>query len=55
MQPQEPGEGEPDESGGGSQIDELQERSEDAEKEKQNQDSTKRGQDGSRNYVEKPW
>lgn len=50
--------GEPDAEDGNSgngKVDELQERSEEAEKEKQNQDSTKRGQDGSRDYVEKPW
>jgi tetratricopeptide (TPR) repeat protein len=44
-----------DADGGGGKVDELKERSDEAEKEKQNQDSTQRGQDGSRNYVEKPW
>ncbi len=49
--------GEPEEEsdGGGGKVDELKERGDEAEKEKQNQDSTQRGQDGSRNYVEKPW
>ena len=52
----EPDQGEEEQEGeGGSKVDELQERSEEAEKEKQNQDSTKRGQDGSRDFVEKPW
>jgi tetratricopeptide (TPR) repeat protein len=49
------GEPEEDSEGGGDKIEELKERSDEAEKEKQNQDSSKRGQDGSRNYVEKPW
>jgi tetratricopeptide (TPR) repeat protein len=49
--------GQPEEEsdGGGGKVDELKERSDEAEKEKQNQDSTQRGQDGSRSYVEKPW
>jgi tetratricopeptide (TPR) repeat protein len=51
-----PGEPEGDSAdGGGSKVDELQQRGDDAEEEKQNQDSTQRGQDGSRSYVEKPW
>jgi tetratricopeptide (TPR) repeat protein len=49
--------GQPGEANGGAKgkVDELKERSDEAEKEKQNQDSTQRGQDGSRDYVEKPW
>jgi tetratricopeptide (TPR) repeat protein len=50
------GTGQQDESdSGGGQVDDLKQRSDEAEKEKQNQDSAERGQDGSRDYVEKPW
>lgn len=50
-----PGGPEENSNGGGGKVDELRERSDEAEQEKQNQDSTQRGQDGSGSYVEKPW
>lgn len=48
-----PDEGE--EAGDGGKVDELRDKGDAAEQEKQNQDATKRGQENNRDYVEKPW
>ncbi|MET0480076.1 MAG: hypothetical protein ABWZ69_01840 [Mycetocola sp.] len=57
--PEQPGPdaGQPEEQGdgGGGKVDDLQERGDQAEQEKQNQDSSQRGEDRNNDYVEKPW
>lgn len=46
---------ETEDSGEGGKVDELRDKGDAAEQEKQNQDATKRGQENNREYVEKPW
>ena len=46
---------EEEEPGDGGKVDELRDKGDEAEQERQNQDSNQRGQDNSPDYVEKPW